>query len=408
MLKDKYFTGQPIFSQILQLIPRDLVNRMTRKFKADHYVKSFNSYEHLVSMLFFVFQRCNSLREVSTGMQAWMNRLSHLGIKSFPKRSTFAEANQRRPAAFFEDLFHGMLQKYNNEGLADSRQEKQLNERLFFIDSSTMELFNDIMRGAGMSKKDGRRKGGVKVHMMVNSSHLMPKVVYLTEARENDRVFMDKVTAPKGSILVFDKGYIKFSQWQEWTKQGLYWVTRLSNVAYYEVLEDRVVNENQKQSGILEDQTILLGRGSSNSTEVILARRVMYYDAGKDRIFEFVTNHEKFSPKHIADLYKKRWEIETVFKSIKHNYQLKYFLGNNPNAVCIQIWCSLIADLLLKVIKRSVKQRVWAFSNLCSMIRMHLGTYVNLWEFLKSPENALPKKINNETKQYSLLLCDTT
>jgi len=340
-------------------------------------------------------------------MQAWMNRLTHLGIKSYPKRSTFAEANKRRPATFFEELFHALLQKYTEKHLPDSRQERELNKRLFFIDSSTMELFQDIMIGAGMSKKDGRRKGGVKVHMMVNSSHLMPKVVYLSEARENDRVFMDKITAPKGSILVFDKGYIKFSKWQEWTDQSLYWVTRLSNTAYYEVVSDLPVNEQQQQWGILEDQIILLGRGSTKTTEVIPARRIMYYDHAKDRIFEFVTNHIKFSPKHIADLYKKRWEIETVFKSIKHNYQLKYFLGNNPNAVCIQIWCSLIADLLLKVIKRAVKKRKWAFSNLCSMVRMHLGTYVNLWEFLKSPENALPKTINQTSIQYHLFH-DTT
>lgn len=398
MDKVNFFTGQPLFNQILRLIPGSIIKKSVRHYHTDHYVKHFNSYEHLVSMLFCVFQRCNSLREVCTGMQAWMNRLTHLGVKSYPKRSTLSDANKRRPAAFFQYLFHELVAMYLRTDLPDSRQINGINKRLYFIDSSTMELFKDIMKGAGPSKADGRRKGGVKVHMLVNAEHLIPRVVYINEARENDRIFMDKIEAPKGSILVFDRGYAKFSQWQKWTDQGLYWVTRLNKDAYYEVLEEQPVNETQK--GVLEDQIILLGRGTNRTTARIKVRRVLYYDQVNDRIFEFVTNHMKFSSGHIADLYKRRWEIETVFKSIKHNYQLRYFLGNNANAICIQIWCSLIADLLLKVIKRSVKERKWSFSNLFSMIRMHLGTYVDLWAFLRSPENALPQHNHPKGHQY--------
>jgi len=403
MHKVNFFTGQPLFNQILRLIPGNIIGKVVRRHQADHYVKHFTSYEHMVSMLFCVFQRCNSLREVSTGMQAWMNRLTHLGVKSYPKRSTLSDANKRRPAAFFQDLFHELVKLYLRADLPDSRQKNGITQRLYYIDSSTMELFKDIMKGAGPSKTDGRRKGGVKVHMLVNAEHLIPRVVYINEARENDRVFMDKIDAPKGSILVFDKGYAKFSQWQTWTKQGLYWVTRLNKDAFYKVLEDLPIHEKQKAAGVLEDQIILLGRGTNKSTKIIQARRVMYYDPLQDKIFEFVTNHLKFSPRHIADLYKKRWQIEMVFKSIKHNYQLKYFLGNNENAICIQIWSSLIADLLLKVIKRSVKERMWSFSNLFSMIRMHLNTYVDLWAFLKSPENALPKENYIKETQYAIL-----
>ena len=263
------------------------------------------------------------------------------------------------------------------------------------------------MGGAGMSKLDGRRKGGVKVHMLVNPIHQIPSVIYLSEARENDRVFMDKVKAPKGSILVFDKGYFKFSQWQQWTEQGIYWVSRLSRIACYQVLEEKDVNAKQKATGVLQDQIILLGRGTSASTEVILARRIVYFDKEKNRSFEFVTNDDRFSPANIAGLYKKRWAIETLFKSLKQNYQLKYFLGDNANAICIQIWCSLIADLLIKVIKRSIEKRKLSLSNLTSMIRLHLGTYVNLKEFLRNPEAALKQALYQKIQQYELLFNTT-
>lgn len=407
MIKGKVFTGQPIFSQVLQLIPKSVISRLSKAHGANRYVKTFDSYHHLVSMLFCVFQRCSSLREVSTGMQAWLGRLQHLGLKTYPKRSTLSDTNKRCPAAFFQALYHELVKTYSQELLTDSRKGTTVDERLMLMDSTTIDLFNDVMGGAGMSKQDGRRKGGVKVHMLVNPIHQIPSVIYLTEARENDRVFMDKVKAPKGSILVFDKGYFKFSQWQQWTEQGIYWVSRLSRIAFYQVLEDKPVTSKQKEAGVLEDQTILLGRGSSASTEVILARRIVYFDKEKNRSFEFVTNHDRFSPANIAALYKKRWAIETLFKSLKQNYQLKYFLGDNANAICIQIWCSLIADLLIKVIKRSIKKRPWSLSNLTSMIRMHLATYVNLKEFLQHPEKALKQALKQNVQQYELLFNTT-
>ena len=402
MVKNSNFTGQPIFAQVIKLIPRELITKISKKHQGDHYVKHFTSYEHFVAMLFCVFEKCNSLREVCLGLQGWENRLQHLGLKSNPKRSTLAEANKRRPALVFEELFHELIKIYFPTNLPDSRKWKDVEQRLRLIDSTTMELFNDVMRGAGVSKANGKRKGGVKVHTLLNADHCIPEVVFMSQAKENDRVFLSKVNVPKGSILVFDKGYFKYSQWQEWTNQGIYWVTRMKEDSYYQVLEDREVNDKQKSNGVISDQIILLGRGTTNTTMVIQARRIVYYDKQKKKTFQFVSNHEKFSCSHIADLYKKRWQIETFFKSIKQNYQLRYFLGDNENAIRIQIWCSLIADLLVKIIKTAVKKRSWAVSNLRSLLRIHLGTYVNLWRFLKSPEKALKNIVTISTEQTNL------
>lgn len=407
MNKNRILTGQPIFSQILQLIPRGTITQLSKVHGTNRYVKSFDTYHHMVAMLFCVFQRCSSLREVSTGMQAWLGRLQHLGVKTYPKRSTLSDTNKRCPAAFFEALYHELARIHSKGFLPDSRKSKSIDERLLLMDSSTIDLFNDVMGGAGISKQDGRRKGGVKVHMLVNPVHQIPSVLYLTEARENDRVFMDRVRAQRGTILVFDKGYFKFSQWQSWTEQGIYWVTRLSRIAYYQVLEDKEVTQKQIEAGVISDQSILLGRGTSPGSEVILARRVVYFDKEKNRSFEFVTNHDRFSPANIAMLYKKRWHIETMFKSLKQNYQLKYFLGDNANAICIQIWCSLIADLLIKVIRKSILKRKWSLSNLSSMIRMHLATYVRLKEFLGNPEAELKIASRMNNRQYELLFNTT-
>ena len=393
MVKSKKFPGQPIFSQVLQLIPREILSGLVKQYGSDRYVKKFKTFDQLVAMLFCALERCTSTREVQTGLQVWEGRLVHLGVHSYPCRSTLSDANRRCPEALFGDLYHALVKLYYPQLFPDSRAALSQSERLFIIDSSTIELFQDVMRGAGMGKMDGRRKGGVKAHTMINAAHNIPCLVYLSEAKENDRVVMDKIDVPKGSILVFDKGYVKYRQWQKWTEAKIYWVTRLNDEAYYQVLEDRPVNEKQANAGVSEDQLILLGSGTTPGSEVIMARRVKYYDADKERWFVFVTNHTQFSASHIADLYRKRWQIETLFKSVKQNFQFRYFLGESANAICIQIWCALIADLLLKVIQRSVKKKTWALSNLSAMIRMHLATYVDIFAFLNNPEKALRRAL---------------
>lgn len=400
MSKNRLFTGQPIFTQLLKYIPREMFHQLVKKHSNDYYVKSFTSYDQLVSMLFAVFQQCTSIRELVTGMQAWFSKLQHLGLKDYPKRSTLSDANKKRTAALFEDLFHKLSCRYF---LPDSRSLK-LEERIYLVDSTTIELFQDIMSGAGISKANGKRKGGVKAHMLINLKHQIPSVVYLTPAKENDRVFMNKIVVPPGSILVFDKGYAKYNQWQRWTEQNIYWVTRLSDVAYYQVLEDREVNEIQKAKGIISDELVLLGVATSPGSETTMTRRIVYYDQQKERTFTFVTNHLKLSAYNITFLYKQRWSIEIAFKSLKQNFQIKYFLGDNANAIQIQIWCALIADLLTKIVKHSIIRRGWSYANISSMIRIHLATYVDLIEFFNAPEKTMKKYIKQLTGQLRLQL----
>ena len=120
----------------------------------------------------------------------------------------------------------------------------------------------------------------------------------------------------------------------------------------------------------------------------VKARLICYTDPLNGKYLEFLTNNMRMAPATIAALYEKRWQIEVLFKRLKQNYPLKYYLGDSENAIQIQIWCALIADLLLKVIKQTAGKR-WSFSNLVSMIRLHMMTYVNLKEFLRSPEKTL-------------------
>lgn len=157
--------------------------------------------------------------------------------------------------------------------------------------------------------------------------------------------------------------------------------------ASYRLQTEKTISQAQKVQGVRADQLVLPGHHSHNNITRLKVRLVKYYDHESDREFTFVTNNFRFAPRTIADIYRRRWQIEALFKRIKQNYPIKYFLGDNANAIQIQIWCSPIADLLLKYIRKQVKRK-WAFANLSSMIRLHLINYIHLQKFLNNPEKA--------------------
>jgi hypothetical protein len=392
MSEANLFTGQPVMSQLLSLIPRSLVKELAQKHQADRYCKRFFSYDHLVAMLYTSFSGCESLRELICGMQVSQHRLLHLGLLHTPCRSTLADANARRPEAFFGDLFH-QLHCLHMGGLPDSyKPKKPLLERLFILDSTTISLFSEVMRGVGAYGNNGRKKGGAKAHVLMRASDDVPCFVHLTESRVNDQVMLDRLPLPSGSVIVMDKGFNSYAQYSRWTRQGITFVTRLKENATMRVEKERELSQHQQDLGVIRDQEVELAQHHNPRVTRVKARIVEVFDKVTRRSFRFLTNDLKHAPATIGALYKQRWQIELLFKRIKQHRPLRYFLGDSSNAIKIQIWCALIADLLIKVIKDRAGQvapRRWSFSNLAAIVRQHLGTYVDLMAFLKNPERAL-------------------
>jgi hypothetical protein len=404
MSKSTFFTGQPIFSQLLKYLPRDLVARVARDHKADYYCKRFNSYDHLVTLLYAIFNNCNSLREVTTGMLAWEHRLNHLGMKHFPRRSTLSDANKRRSADVFEQVYMKMLNRYDHF-LSDSRTRK-VNSRLYIFDSTTITLFQEVLKGTGLMPLNSKRKGGIKVHTLIKSDQDLPCMVRFSASAAADSSFLKEISLPKDSIIVFDRGYNDYKAFNKFTEMKIKWVTRLRQCAAFEVIEDRPVTEWQKENGIRSDQLIMLGyqQRTDKRRTMVKTRLINYKDPQSGVSFQFLTNDMKMACSTIAGLYCKRWQIEVLFKRLKQNYPLKYFLGESENAIKIQIWCSLIADLLLKIIKKGSAAK-WSFSNLTSIIRLHLMTYIDLFAFLHCPEKSLLARIKaNNANTYNATL----
>jgi len=396
MNKSNFFSGQPIFSQLLKFIPKDSVLRIAYDSKSDHYCKRFNTYEHLVTMLYSIFNNCNSIREVTTGMLASEQRLAHLGIRYHPRRSTISDANIRRQAEVFEKIYFSLYKKYASF-LSDSCKNSKAS-KLYILDATTISLFQEVLRTSGKNPS-GKRKGGIKVHTLIRSDQDVPSMIRLTEAAANDSQFLKEVSLPKGSVIVFDRGYRDFTTLNRFASEGIVWVTRLNRLFAYDIKQEYILPDNSP--AIISDQQIQLGWRSGTK---VTARLVTYYDDASKEKYEFLTNNYRMSAINIASLYRKRWQIELLFKRMKQNYPLKYFLGDSENAIKIQIWCSLIADLLLKIVKKAAAAK-WSFSNLAAMVRLHLMTYIDLFSFLKSPEKSLRKLYSRPERQnYNQLL----
>jgi len=394
MGKSTFFTGQPVFNQLLQLLPRYLINDIVKQRQSDRYYKRFRTYEHLVTMLYSSFQKCRSLREVITGMMACSSRINHLGMGCMPRRSTLAEANANRSEQVFADLYHRLYAYF----YPDSRSLTKLERRLFIFDSTTISLFSEVMRGSGQIPA-GKRKGGVKAHVLIDADEDVPRFVCITEAKENDNIFPSMLHLPKDSIVTFDRIYYGFGPLINWTNNGVTWVTRMHALLAYTVIESQPITEEQRLEGIITDELILVGARKRKNKMV--ARRIVYEDPETKKQLIFFTNSTQLAAIAVANIYKRRWQIESLFKRLKQNYPLKYFLGDSSNAIKIQIWCALITDLLIKVVKDKTK-RQWSFSNIASMIRLHLMTYIDLAKFLLDPERALINYLPPNTIQQSL------
>lgn len=387
MSKDKNFVGQPILSQIIKCIPSEIIRKAVAKHASDRYYKKIPVKAHLTTLLYGVFSYCNGLREICEGMLGCEGKLSHLGFNKAPPKSTLSDANRDRSYLVFETIYFELVKRYISF-ISDSRLKGLSIRNLKIIDSSTIRLFSDILRGVGRNPLNGgRKKGGIKVHALMDAFSGVTEFLRITAAKEHDRNFLYHLKLKTNSWIVFDKGYNLYSQYAKWTAQKIWFVTRMKDNAVYhvtKVIRDRKKKKNAK--GVLKEQYITTGYNSDGGKCRLKLRRIEF-KAGDGKLYVFITNNFILPAEEIAIIYKNRWMIELLFKQLKQNFPLKYFWGENQNAIKMQVYCVLIAQLLMVVIRKKAKTKK-SFANMITVIRLHLMSYVELLAFIKDTYRA--------------------
>lgn len=383
MAKSTHFFGTSVFGQLISLIDPQIISSSTKKSDSDRYVKKFKTKDHLISMLFCSFAKCSSLREVSGAMLGLSGKTKHFQLNHIPKKSTLSDANQRRDANVFGNIYNELLRKYGHL-ISDSRIKDVIKKQVEIIDSTTISLFKDILKCVGRNPQDGKKKGGIKLHSVINVDETVPQMVWFSSAATHDHMLLDKLKLDANTIYVFDKGYNDYKAFERFSLSQTGFVTRIKDNAVYETVADCEIDD-RIHSGVERDEIIEIQVKSDEGTRPLKLRKVQFYDRALKRRFEFLTNLFGMRADLIAAIYKLRWQIELLFKQLKQNFPLKYFLGDNENAIKIQIYCALIANLLMTVVQKMLKRR-WAFSNLVSFCKIHLFNYLHLLRFLENPD----------------------
>lgn len=397
MGKSTNFSGQPILNQLLMFLDKGQIKKISKSHDGYRYVKKFTTYNHVVVMLFTALEGYSSIREVIVGLLANAHKLSHLGLCYLVRCSTLSEANRRRSSKLFGDIYMEVYER-NRERLADSRLSDADMKRLYIMDSTTITLFKDILKGVGRNPLQGKKKGGIKAHTIIKASENVPCLIRYSAAVRHDHTFLKEIhMLPKGSIITFDKGYVDYAEYEAFSKSEICYVTRLKDNAVYEARKEYDLPDNAP-SAVLKDEEVVLYYGQNKQNQH-RTRRIAYWDDENKRLFEFISNNFELSAEKIALIYKQRWQIELLFKQLKQNFPLKYFLGDNENAIEIQIWAAMLANLLITLVKSKVK-RPWAFSNMVSLIRNQLMNYVDIYRFLEDPEGCWRKVTFRDENRY--------
>jgi len=367
-----------LLSQVLSLIDRSKFSQLVKKHKSDKYSKGINSWTHFASMFFMQLAGANSLRDISNGLRSATGNLQHLGIKKAPCKSSLSYLNATRTHLLFMDLYFALLDQYEPSLLKRRQYARRLKRKVFIMDASLIPLCLSLFDWAKYKTK----KGAIKLHAVLDYDTGLPCYAVFSDGKQHDVTAAKQVNFPAESVLVIDRAYVDFQWLFNLDSSNVFFVTRLKKNAHIKIAQTFLTNE--KHEHVLSDQDIeLLGFYTSKKYPKKL-RIVRVYDKVNDKVLVLLTNQSSWTADTISQLYKARWDIEVFFKHLKQLFRVKSFVGTSPNAVRIQMWCSMIAMLLLSHLKSKAKFK-WHLSNLISFLRMNLFVKINLWQWLDMP-----------------------
>jgi hypothetical protein len=371
-----------LFSQTLSLIPRHVFQKLEHRHKTGRASRKFGFKEQFTVMAFIQLAARRSMRDGLRCLEAAGKHLYHWGLNRVA-RSTFADANNTRPVGFFQDLFAEM---YNLCATKAPKHKFRFKSKLFSLDATIIKLCLSLFPWASFRQA----KGGIKMHTLLDHDGHIPAFATVTDANTHESRVAKTLELPKGSIVVFDKGFLSYPWFRTLGAKGIFFVTRLKQNAVYKLLERRSVN---RETGVTSDHIIEV----TSLRKTLRLRRIGYRDPESGKHYEFLTNHFHLSPKTIADIYRERWQIELFFKEIKQNLRIKNYVGNSENAVLIQIYTALTVYLLLKYQKFLSKLGL-SVQQLFQIIQVNLLGTASLEELLN------PRRRKNENPCYLSLL----
>src|SRR3989344_2744529 len=376
-----YTHSTTVLHQLLSLLPEQQFQTFVGQHEADRYVKRFPCFNQLTTLLYAQITGRECLREIESDLRVLDSTWGELGLRSIA-RSTLAYANEKRPAAIFESLFYVLFTQCQS---VSNGQSFSFKNPLHAIDATSIAVCLELFDWA----KFRTRKGALRLHMDLDIRSQIPDLLDLTDGKTHEVTVaqdMDFSSYAQGTIFVMDRGYNDYALLQRMRKAGHHFVIRRKKNAQTFTLR---LHRITKGKGVLKDERVAFALPTAQERYPDDLRQVTFVDEDGN-IYEYLTDEFRLSAGNIAEIYKRRWDIETFFRWIKQNLKIKTFLGTSKNAVLTQIWVAMIYFLLLRWIAHCINstRSITDMARKLSATCMH---HFHLFEVLCCSEKGLQK-----------------
>ena len=340
MNKDKY-----VFAQFSAFLDHNKFRRLVDEYNGDFHVKHCTCRHQLLTLMFGQLSGRESLRDLTTVLDAHKSKCYHLGLGSSPaSRNTLSVANQNRDYHVFEEYAFFMMDEARRKCATDIFM---LGGKVYAFDSTTIPLCLSVFHWA----KFRSRKGGVKAHVLYDLETHVPSFYHITTASVHDSTAMSAIPYESGSYYVFDRGYNAFAELFRINRLESFFVVRAKqNLKFKCVKWKRRVPEN-----VLGVAEIEFAEEASFKKYPEKIRLVRFHDNDQNREFAFLTNDFSLPSLKVAALYRNRWQVELFFKWLKQHLKIKKFWGVTENAVRIQMSVAIITYCLVAVVRKKLK-----------------------------------------------------
>ena len=335
-----------VFAQIMDYVPWRRFQTIVDKYHGDYAEKGFKTNAYFRVLAFAQLTERRSMRDTITALLAMKSKLYHMGIRSI-SRNNLSNASQKRDWRIFAELGNILITEAK-ELYGEAVWNETKTNPVFALDSTTIDLCLSLFDWADFRST----KAAIKVHTLLDVHTGIPHFIRISTGKMNDVNILDELPITAGAYYVMDRGYNDFKRLCHIDREKASFVVRAKKNTKVRRIYSRPVD---KSTGLRCDQIAVFTVYRTRKLYSHKIRRIKYYDEEHKRRLVFLTNNFDLPALAVADLYKKRWQVELFFKWIKQNLRVKRFFGQSENAVRSQIWVAIDVYLLVAILRKRLK-----------------------------------------------------
>jgi hypothetical protein len=353
--------GRSVFAQLISFVSHNEFNRCVARYGGNKSMRSFSCWDQFLTMAFAQLTYRESLRDIEVCLAAQRHKLYHSGFSGPIRRSTLADANEKRDWRIYRDFAQSLIQ-IARPLYAHSDLGLELEATAYAFDATTIDLCLSLFPWA----KFRRRKAAIKLHTLLEIHSAIPVFIAITSGAVHEVNLLDELHPEPGSFIVMDRGFVDFQRlYRLHTALAFFVIRTKGNLAF----RRRYSHQHDRATGVRSDQTIILTGPKSATLYPIALRRVHFYSAERAQRLVLLTNNFSIPALTVAALYRYRWQIELFFKWIKQHLRIKSFFGTSDNSVKTQIWIAVTVYVLVAIVKKrlGLKQDLYTLLQIFSL-----------------------------------------